>query len=321
MPYRDETFELFIAALKEKIPEKGKLTNKLVEVLMIEKEAIYRRLRGEVPFIFSEIATVCDQLGISMDSIISRESGKCRPIQLKMVDYVYFQDEDALLLENFLAALQTVKNSPGSEVGGALNIILQSLCLAFIHLYRFYLFKWRYQAGEDPFIIKYKDVQPPRRLLDINQRIIKATREAASTYLIWDNKTFSNLVNDIKYFATINLITQEEVAILKEELHTFLDHIELIATRGCHENGNKVYFYVSSITFETSLSYVESSEVQMAMVKTFTLNDATSVDPKVFEKMKKWMQSLKRTSTLISESGEMQRILFFDKQREITDTL
>ncbi|MCD7977805.1 MAG: hypothetical protein LUG51_11860 [Tannerellaceae bacterium] len=321
MPYRDETFELFIAALKEKIPERGKLTNKLVEILMIEKEAIHRRLRGEVPFIFSEIANICEQLGLSMDSILSRESTKCRPIQLKMVDYVHFNEEDARLLENFLESLRTVKDCPNSEVGGALNIIPQSLCLGFIHLYRFYLFKWRYQAGEDPFIIHYKDVQPPQRLREINQQIIEATQEAASTYLIWDNMTFTNLVNDITYFTTINLITPEEKEIIKQEIYEFLDYLELLAARGSHENGNKVHFYVSSITFETSMSYVESPEVQMTMVKSFTLNDATSTDPKIFEKMKKWMHSLKRTSTLISESGEMQRILFFDKQRRIVDTL
>ena len=37
--------------------------------------------------------------------------------------------------------------------------------------------------------------------------------------------------------------------------------------------------------------------------------------------LKEWIQSLKRYSTLISQSGEIQRMIFFTKQREIVDTL
>ena len=37
--------------------------------------------------------------------------------------------------------------------------------------------------------------------------------------------------------------------------------------------------------------------------------------------LKEWVQSLKKFSTQISESGEMQRIRFFNEQREIINTL
>lgn len=37
--------------------------------------------------------------------------------------------------------------------------------------------------------------------------------------------------------------------------------------------------------------------------------------------MKEWIQSLRKFSTMISESGEMQRIQFFKKQREIVENM
>ena len=38
------------------MPHKATLTNALVDLLCIEREAVYRRMRGDVAFSFAEIA-------------------------------------------------------------------------------------------------------------------------------------------------------------------------------------------------------------------------------------------------------------------------
>ena len=43
-----------IEAMKEKLPLKGQLADMLMDTLYIGKEAVYRRLRGEVPFTLHE---------------------------------------------------------------------------------------------------------------------------------------------------------------------------------------------------------------------------------------------------------------------------
>ena len=45
-----------IEAMKEKLPLKGQLADMLMDTLYIGKEAVYRRLRGEVPFTLQESA-------------------------------------------------------------------------------------------------------------------------------------------------------------------------------------------------------------------------------------------------------------------------
>ena len=52
-----------IEAMKEKLPLKGKLADMLMDTLYIGKEAVYRRLRGEVPFTLHEAALVSRKLG------------------------------------------------------------------------------------------------------------------------------------------------------------------------------------------------------------------------------------------------------------------
>ena len=43
-----------IEAMKEKLPLKGQLADMLMDTLYIGKEAVYRRLRGEVPLTLQE---------------------------------------------------------------------------------------------------------------------------------------------------------------------------------------------------------------------------------------------------------------------------
>ena len=59
-----------IAAMKERIPRGINLANYLTDALCMGKEAVYRRLRGEVAFTFDEIAMISCKLGISIDQII-----------------------------------------------------------------------------------------------------------------------------------------------------------------------------------------------------------------------------------------------------------
>lgn len=58
-----------IAAMKERIPRGINLANYLTDALCMcmGKEAVYRRLRGEVAFTFDEIAMISCKLGISID--------------------------------------------------------------------------------------------------------------------------------------------------------------------------------------------------------------------------------------------------------------
>ena len=58
-----------ISAMKEKLPQGTNLANLLMDILYIGKEAVYRRLRGEVPFTLAEAAVISQKIGISLDRI------------------------------------------------------------------------------------------------------------------------------------------------------------------------------------------------------------------------------------------------------------
>ena len=167
----------------------------------------------------------------------------------------------------------------------------------------------------------FDELEIPAKLQDIQKDFVNAAEQIHSTSFIWDSNIFSHIVNDLEYFSSIQLISDKARQEIKEELLLLLDELENLARKGKFESDNEVNIYISNINFEATYSYVESSNVHLSMIRVYAINSITTQDIEMCKSLKEWIQSLKKFSTLISVSGEMQRIQFFQKQREIIDTL
>lgn len=308
-------------AIRSKVPHEENLANVLGNILHIGKEAIYRRLRGDVPFTMLETALVSKEMGISVDEILECTTPKSRPFQLKMTEFVDPLEIDFRMMENYVDVFRTINEKTYSECASSTNILPQALYMNYKYLPRFYLFKWKAQRDGLDAVKPLHEIALEERLVKIQHSLVVEARKVKDTSYIWDNMIFLYLINDIKYFASVNLISPGDVAELKDELLHFLDYVERLAARGKSENGNKIHFYISNINFDTTYSYILTSKYHLSLIQAFTLNSIASVDRKTFDSVKNWILSLKRFSTLISESGDLQRIHFFKKQRELVATL
>jgi len=309
-----------IEAMKEKLPLKGQLADMLMDTLYIGKEAVYRRLRGEVPFTLQESALISRKLGISLDKIIGLSFKSNAMFNINIVDYDDPFESYYNILEKYVSLINTMPDDPNSVMGTSANIIPQTLYLKHELLAKFRLFKWMYQ---NKYIDckSFEELDIPPKLVNIQKDYVAMTRHIHSIDYIWDNMIFQHLINDIQYFASIHLISDETKEEIKNELFLLADELEELAINGKTADGNRVRIYVSNINFEATYSYVDTNNLQLSLIRIYSINSITTMDIEIFCTLKEWIQSLKKFSTLISESGEMQRIQFFKQQREIIDAL
>ena len=310
-----------VNAIKEKIPQTENVANILMNILYIGKEAIYRRLRGEVPFTFEEMVAISQHLGISLDYIAGSTQHRSKPFQLKITEFVDPKEGDYSHMEEFVSIMNSSRKDVYREMASSANLFPQILYIGHDYLTKFYMFKSLYQTRGLDSVKSLEDITIPPKLDDIMKRYQEESTYINYTFYIWDYLIFVYLVNDIKYFASIRYITPEDVAALKEDLLRFMDKVERLATKGQFDTGNKVQFYLSSINFESTYSYFQTENMSLSHIKAFTLNAVVSLDESTCERLKTWIDSLKRLSTLISESGEMQRVKFFKEQRELVNSL
>lgn len=309
-------------AVKDRIPQGENLANTLMDVLFIGKEAVYRRLRGEVPFTFLEVATISKQFGVSLDKVVGTSSPDNALFEITQIQYADPMENDYILFENSLRDLRNVNQDPESEIGSSSNMLPHSFSLKYENLSKVRSFKWMYQSVKLDEVKPFHEVYIPEKLKKIKSEFIKEIQNVHNTFYIWDNMVFQNIVNDIRYFAGIQLILPKDVEKMKEELYMLIDDLENITSKGKYDDtGNKVHIYISDVNFETTYSYIQSRNNNFSLIRAFALNAIASNDEKMFKNLKRWIQSLKRFSVLISESGELQRVKFLKKQREIVEML
>lgn len=314
--------DIFIDILRNKIPDHASLANNLVDMLYIGKEAVYRRLRGEVPFTFNEISVIARRMGISLDQLIGTVSERNRPFTFKITRFAYPEEIDYVMIKEYVNLLQNARDEDSdTEMGIAAKMIPDALHLRYKNITRFYLFKWLYQYDNIEGIKKFHEVESTEEMLSILDESKDLYNYIKDVYYIFDKMIFKNIVDDIKYFEKIGLILRKDVEELQESLFSLVDYLENLAITGVNEVGNKVRLYISNVNFEAGYCYLNSEKYKLNMVRIFTLYDIYSLDHYSLTTASKWMQSLKRGSILISESGEMQRLIFFKEQREIISSL
>jgi hypothetical protein len=317
----EDFYSRFIQLLKEIIPERGELSRTLSEILSIEKMSVYRRLRGDISFTFAEIIAIARQLNISLDNIIHITSPyRSMPFSLHFQDYFNFNEIDYKMSEDYVKAIKIASDKPYSEFGSTSNTLPLHARIYFPPIFRFLMMKWMYQFGNANSILPYSKIEIPEKLSALHKEYLKEVQNIKYTFFIYHESVLLNLIRDIQYFKAIHLLTQEDVELLKRSLFKGVSIIEKLLINGAFDNGNKVDIYVSEMNFETSYSYLKSENINLSMIDAYTLGAVTSMDAETTGIMKKWMQSIKRTSTIVSGS-EKNRIEYIEKQHQYIETI
>lgn len=313
----------FVKALESKIPRKTKLADFISQNLYIEKETAYRRLRSEVQFSLREASILANKLEISLDELILNTTSPSREkvvLQLppkgpKGVD-LNQQNKDAIQY------LEKITADGYSELGVALSGITFSLYLSYSLLFRFSMLKYINHADNIQTTIPFENTEKLDLAPEFRRQLHLLFRQITSTYYIWDRQIIPLLVNDIKYAQSVRLITEPEVQELKKEILRFLNDLEQTAAKGAfQETGKNFELYISDAHIDVTYGYIHAEKSFVSMLSSFVMFVTASQDKALFKSVSSWIKSLKRHSTLVSGIGERERILFFDQQRVIVNTL
>ena len=158
-----------------------------------------------------------------------------------------------------------------------------------------------------------------QKLTDDYYRAIKVVPKSN---FIFDRMIFKNVVNEISYFHSIGLITNEEKDFIKKDLYAMLEYLSDVAANACYpETKNKVNLYISHFNIETNYSYTYTHKVSLCFVHVFDKYEIYTNDVEMATNFRIWMQLKKRSSIQISEVDIKSRIDYFAKQKQIVDML
>jgi len=314
-------YEGFISALQDKIPQKTALVNTITDILAIDKDAVYRRLRSEVSFSFAEMALIARKMGISLDNIAGIENVQSKPIKLNISKQVNPTEIDYEMFEGHVNLLKSIKDEPDTKIIEGGNTFPHYIYQDYEYIMRFYMFRWNMGSSYGD-ARAFHQITIPERLRTLQKETCLYAKHISSTVYIWDYLIFQRFVTFVNYAAKIHFISEEDVSMIKNDLMALLNDMEKLAVRGKHEEtGNEVSLYISDINFDSNYSCLGSKNIHLTLFRAFLLNAIVSLDEEVFNETSVWIRSVQKHSTLISVSGEKIRTAFFDTQRKIIDTL
>ena len=307
-----------LSLVQDMTPDKYSLVFELSELLSVSTDSIYRRMRGETLLDVIELQKICLHYNISFDSICGTE-------QTGLVSFLY---QPVIELSDFkkwmgtiAANLKTLLNKKDSY------IIYAAIDIPVFHNFRFPLvsfFKTLYWLKSIANHSDYQNVKFSRE--HVNAEFVTAGKAMHELYSsipsteIWTDLITYSLLRQIDYYwDSGEFATREDALALCDEVEKEFEYLQNAA-----ENGSKIpdkkkipgdqvnfQLYDCDIEIANNCILVVNGEQKTVYQSTQTFNIITTSNTLFANETHRWLNTLIKKSTLISEVGGKQRSIFF----------
>lgn len=314
--------EELIRTILMHIPEGQNSTVYISNILNLEREYVYRRLRGDTNFTIEEVALLSIKLGFSVDNIVKLKRHEATIFELHFLDIEEREDMYFKKIERNSRIIAEINSAADdAKIRWAGNTIPFAIFNQYETLNKFHFYKWVYQTAPFNSQKTFSDFLISDALTKKLQSYHLKLQPLSHMIFIVDNNFISSVISNIEYFHARGLITNIEVKLLKDELLDVVKHIEGLATNGLLSNGGWFDLYLSPVNINSSYTHVEYGDKSSCQYLVYTVNTLNSDDKEVCRIQKEWIESLKRHSTLVTQCNELERYKYFDEQRKIINHL
>lgn len=314
----------FFNSIKSVIPSYASLVDEVAETLNLSSDSAYRRIRGDKLLDFEEIRILCLRFNISLDQFFGLGS-----------DFILFQgktntlQEDSFMewMKDVLAQLNLVNSFSHKHV-----YFLVKDMPPFHHYYHPALagFKFFFWMKSILLLKKLKTTKFSiadnhfEEYRDITQKTIKVYNRVPTSE-IWNEESLTTTLRQIEVYDEMGMIANPaDTVLLYHCVLEVIDHLEKMA-----ETGKKSFFgqspteesaeykmYINEIVLGDNTFMAELGETKITYLNHSVMYFIGSTDKKFNDSMFRNLENLMKRSTLISETGEKERKLFFNKLRK-----
>lgn len=308
--------ELLISAIRNFINEEKELVPLLMSLLNLGKQSVYRRLRNEIPFTFEEVSILSSNIGFSIDEIISQVNKKGIIYELPQYPESLSQDLYIESRSKINQIFENARKSKDSRIIAATNRLPYIYTATFEYITKMEYYKWYQQQQDHQSDLSFGNFEMPSTVISGGKNMIYNSTNINDHTLILDHNMLKPIIKEINYYYRRGLVTENELSLLQDELLEVINDLESLTIKGHYKSGSEINIYLSSLNIGSNcvlleyehnscfLVWISPTEPIAVFNNTFCLNQ------------KKWLQSLKKYSTLITQCNEFSRSIFFKKQRD-----
>ena len=320
----DNLRNIITTKILSNIPPRVKPIDYLMETLDISRESVYRRIRGDISFTLEEIAKLSIELGFSIDELIMKDMPSRVFFNLHTTSMQNPSDIYIAIYQRYFNETFNINCIKDIESIMVVNQIPPEFIIFFNHLFKFSYYRWMHQNQESSLKYFYSDVVLPERLVSLQHKAIESLKKIRNNTLIIDSDIFLNLIMEIQYYYKRRLINESELFSLVNDLSGLIDMLENIAQTGSYGSDSKYNFYLSSLNIDSCSRYIKYDDQMKSVFFMNSIEPVIIINSNLCTMHKKWLDSMRKYTTLITQSNEILQVKYFNKQRatieEISDS-
>lgn len=311
---------LVISKILGLIPAHIKPVDFLSDILDISKESAYRRIKGKMPFHFEELICLSEVLGFSLDELVAlKKDNNKTSIDLKINN-----DTEQAFLDKIRRHKIDVDNrlqDKSSIAMIALNYLPAEFCVHHENLFKLSYYLWYHWENKGVPKSKLSEIKISHELEELRKYTDLNAKRLGNNILIFDPNVFLTPISLILYLYELKLINNEEKKLIKKDLQDLIDTIEKMIRTDLSYTETKNYLYLSEFNIDVNSSYYTWNDNACSSFLLYFFYRIIIYKPQVCEAHKDWLLSLKKYSTLITGSNEIEQAKYLNKQKKYIDLL
>lgn len=311
--------EFLFQRIRELFPAQASLPDTIAEILHISSDSAYRRIRGETPVVLDEARELCSYFKISLDQLLEVKKGSTlfQSIRINSVNYNYEQ-----YLKDMMSQLQFINSFQQKE------IIYRTKDVPIFHnfyykpLIAFRYFFWMKTVIQHPDFID-RDFE----LNCISPEIESMSRDLVREYNkipsveIWNTECINAAISQIEFYKDSGFFTSAaDIKTVYASLEDTFAHLKNEVEEGSkfmpEENpeskkNNFRFFYNRAMLGDNTIVVI-TENIKTVFLNYDGLNYIHTRDESFCNPLYEDMQKQMKRATLISQTSEKQRNIFFN---------
>ncbi|HWH62038.1 MAG TPA: hypothetical protein VNS50_02125 [Ginsengibacter sp.] len=316
----------FLKQIKNQLPSHLALVDAIAEQLNLSNDSAYRRIRGEKHLTFDEIQILAAYFKISLDSFLHLQNDALifwgKNINREQFDFENYLQGIVNQLGFFMPAKEKQMYSLNKDIPIFHHFMFPELAA----------FKCYFWSRYD---LDYPKFNKGQFLIDDFIDIFNKTgRKISDLYLqipsveIWNMDCINTTIRQIDYYRETRIFkSQEDIKTVYNCLEKLVNHIELQVECGYkfpyqkpqQENKVKYGFYINDFFLGDNTTLVEIDGQRLVFISHNVINYMMTKNTEFIDYTFETLRILLKKSTLISETSEKDRQLFFERLRERID--
>lgn len=310
--------EFLFQRIKELLPPHESLVDKVAEILHISSDSAYRRIRGETPLVLDEARELCSYFKLSLDQLfqVAGNSTLFQNVRIHIKSYSY---------EKYLSDLRKQVEHVGSFIHKEIIYLTKDVplfhCFYSPPLIAFRYFFWMKTIIQHPDFQKKKfDFSNlPSEIVHLSRQLAEAYTKVPSTE-IWNTECINAPISQIEFYKDAGIFeSADDIKKVYESLEETILHLKLQVEYGCkfmpgenpENRKSNFHFFYNRIILGDNTVVVVTDRIISVYINYDALNYIVTRDEAFCKPFYDDLQVMMKKSTLISQTSEKQRNIFF----------